>query len=595
MWQIDAGLGYHAAAPVPTMAYDPDAPNPPSTDERLSASHERTAAMIGRTIAGNFRINSLIGAGAMGDVYRATQLSLQKDVAIKLLRRELMIDETLRKRFELEAKNASSLNHPNCIQIIDFGRDGDLLFIAMEFLAGVDLSQLLERDWPVSLERTVHIFDQVLAALEEAHEHGIVHRDLKPANVMLVTRRGDPDFVKVCDFGIAKADGAQSSWAEGLTMKGFICGTPEYMSPEQARGDRLDGRSDLYAAGVLLYQMLTREVPFKSTSPVALLSMHLSEMPQPPTLRHVGLDIPAKLEQLVLQAMEKDPNKRPQTAAAFREALRDSVSEFLAYVPALGTGPRSSGAKISHMMAPSSSSLTGAVSPVTPAFPSTVDRLSASKRAPKWTLLLGAAGLLAAGAAILVPAMRTGNVAAPPAAPPVAPVAVVPAAAPAPLPPPLPTPAAEAKPPQAEAVPPAVTALSPVERQQLHRARPKLTHTSSVGKGPAAKVAAPVPAPVANVQAPAPVPAPVVVAAAPAAEPPLKEAQKLMGKGQYAEACARGEDARKQEPKSPEVYRFLGKCYMRAGDPARANENYRKYLELAPSAPDAAFIKSIVK
>ena len=545
--------------------------------------------MIGQTIAGNFRITSLIGAGAMGDVYRATQLSLQKDVAIKVLRRELLIDETLRRRFELEAKNASSLNHPNCIQIIDFGRQGELLFIAMEFLAGCDLSQLIEKQWPLQIERTVHIFDQVLAALEEAHEHGIVHRDLKPANVMLVTRRGDPDFVKVCDFGIAKADGAQSSWAEGLTMKGFICGTPEYMSPEQARGDRLDGRSDLYAAGVVLYQMLTREVPFKSTSPVALLSMHLGELPQPPSLRKAGLDIPAKLEQLVLRALEKDPNKRPQSASEFRAALREAVADVLAYLPALGTNPRSSGARLS----PSSSSLTG--SPRI-AFGASTQNTLPSKKRPKWSLWLAVAALAAGAAALamLVPATKNDaavNVVGSTPEPAAKATEPLPPAAPEPRAPTATAPAVQTEP---AAAPPAITLQAP-DRPHFKRGRPKLVHPPISSRPVAATrdrepTAAEVPPP--NVAKEPPI---VAQQATTTAETPLKEAQRLMGKGQYSAACQRGEDARKQEPKSPDVYKFLGKCYMRAGDPARASDNYRKYLELAPSAPDAAFIKSIVK
>jgi eukaryotic-like serine/threonine-protein kinase len=595
------------------MAYDPDAPQFSSNDGGSSESSVRIASMIGQTIAGNFRINSLIGAGAMGDVYRATQLSLQKDVAIKLLRRELLIDETLRKRFELEAKNASSLNHPNCIQIIDFGRQGELLFIAMEFLAGCDLSQLIEKEWPLAIERTVHIFDQVLAALEEAHEHGIVHRDLKPANVMLVTRRGDPDFVKVCDFGIAKSDGAQSSWAEGLTMKGFICGTPEYMSPEQARGDKLDGRSDLYAAGVVLYQLLTREVPFKSTSPVALLSMHLSELPQPPSLRGAGLDIPAKLEQLVLRAMEKDPNKRPQTATEFRAALREAVADVIAYVPSLGSSSRSSGARIAPT--PRSSSSVVAMPRVGFGTLGGQKQLQA-KKAPMWSLWLGVLGVAAAGAGVflLLPSTKQA-----PNAPPgpvaltePAPVAVVPKT-PTPMPsnPTVSPPqvaqaaasdnaagaAAAAEEPSTDLSPPAIAQLTANERQHLRRGRPKALPTPVSAKSTAVALhSSPATSVVVPAQVAVPVSAPVVApVAAAVAESPLKEAQRLMGKGQYADACQRGEDARKQDSRSSDVYKFLGKCYMRAGDPARASDNYRKYLELAPNAPDAAFIKSIVK
>lgn len=580
---------------MPTMAYDPDAPMQPPDPDGRGSSASRAVSMIGRTIAGNFRITSLIGAGAMGDVYQAQQLSLGKDVALKLLRRELLIDETLRKRFELEAKNASSLNHPNCIQIIDFGRDGDLLFIAMEYLKGSDLCRTMETQWPFPLERTVHIFDQVLAALEEAHEHGIVHRDLKPANVMLVSRRGDPDFVKVCDFGIAKADGTHSSWAEGLTMKGLICGTPEYMSPEQARGERLDGRSDLYAAGVVLYQMLTGEVPFKSSSPVALLSMHLGEMPAPPSLRKPGLDIPARLEELVLRALEKDPAKRPQTAAEFREELRDAVSEVLAYVPALGTGPRSSGVRSSALRA------TGSSGPNMAAVPTTQTVAPALRKAKTRGLLLTAVAVLAAGAAVLLPSLsqkpsESASTPEPPAAA-LAPLGQTEtiaaqaneAAAPLPeAPPSAPAPAVAAE-------APAVAEVVPRKKKGKPPAAPG--KPAAVGKAVAESaplIAAPVAA-----KAPALVSPPAPNAAeAPqlsASESALQEAQRLLGKGQYQQACQKGEDARKIDPSQAATYKFLGKCYMRAGDTTRATDHYRRYLELAPSAPDAAFIRSIVK
>lgn len=582
VWPAQARVGYHAALRVPTMAYDPDAPAPPAEPQEGSGS-VRTASMIGRTIAGNFRITSLIGSGAMGDVYQAQQLSLGKDVALKLLRRELLIDETLRRRFELEAKNASSLNHPNCIQIIDFGREGDLLFIAMEFLNGTDLSRRIEANHPFALEQTVHIFDQVLAALEEAHEHGIVHRDLKPANIMLVSRRGDPDFVKVCDFGIAKSDGAHVSWAEGLTMKGLICGTPEYMSPEQARGERLDGRSDLYAAGVVLYQMLTAEVPFKSTSPVALLSMHLSEPPTPPSVRKAGLDIPAKLEHLVLRALQKDPAARPQTAGEFREALREAVSDVLAYVPAIGTGPRSSGVRLSmrHSNTP----------PHVAASPASARDLMAAPASKTWPLWVGGAAMVAAAAVVVAPLFPKRQTELPREAPPLThdePVTPEPNVPVPPSPPPSMTEALPAEPP--EQVPQMPVAKAAGHAVVSAKASAKRKDKTGVPEAVAASAPA----------APAGALPSVMLAPPPAAAPSggeaaLAEGLRLLGKGEYAQACQRGEDARRLEPGHAAAYKFLGKCYMRAGDPARANDNYRRYLELAPSAPDAAFIRSIVK
>src|SRR6185369_11366847 len=166
----------------------------------------RLDPLPGRVIAGNFRIDGLIGSGAMGNVYKAEQLSLGKQVAVKVLHPHLMGDEKLVARFKREAKSASLLNHPNSIQIIDSGQDADgTLYIAMELLAGRDLAQVIRDDFPLPLSRVVRVMAQVLSALDEAHTQGVIHRDLKPSNIMLVERRGEKDFVKVCDFGIAKA------------------------------------------------------------------------------------------------------------------------------------------------------------------------------------------------------------------------------------------------------------------------------------------------------------------------------------------------------------------------------------------------------
>ncbi|HEV3032812.1 MAG TPA: serine/threonine-protein kinase, partial [Polyangia bacterium] len=191
----------------------------------------------GRLIAGNFRIEKLIGQGAMGNVYKAEQLSLGKAVAVKVLHAHLMDDEKLVGRFKREAKSASKLNHSNSIQIIDSGQDQDgTLYIAMELLAGRDLAQVIRDDFPLPLPRVVRIMTQVMSALDEAHAHGVIHRDLKPSNIMLIERRGEKDFVKVCDFGIAKAtttDGKdlEEDSQQMLTIQGLVCGTPEYMSP----------------------------------------------------------------------------------------------------------------------------------------------------------------------------------------------------------------------------------------------------------------------------------------------------------------------------------------------------------------------------
>src|SRR5215831_5501428 len=246
---------------VSSLAGLPRAMTPPEEQGPDATSLD---PLPGRVIAGNFRIDKLIGSGAMGNVYKAEQLSLSKPVALKVLHAHLMSDEKLVMRFKREAKSASLLNHPNSIQIIDSGQDQDgTLYIAMELLAGRDLAQVLRDEFPLPLPRILRIMSQVLEALDEAHAQGIVHRDLKPSNIMLIERRGEKDFVKVCDFGIAKAitsDGKDEDRQAMLTIQGLVCGTPEYMAPEQARSEPIDGRVDLYAAAVILYQLVTGDI-----------------------------------------------------------------------------------------------------------------------------------------------------------------------------------------------------------------------------------------------------------------------------------------------------------------------------------------------
>jgi tRNA A-37 threonylcarbamoyl transferase component Bud32 len=295
--------------------------------------------IVGRTVAGKYRVEALIGEGGMGKVFRATQLSLEKTVVLKVLRASLLSDERTVARFQREAKAASRLNHPNSIGIIDFGQGEDgSLYIAMEHVAGRDLHQLLSHEGPLDEPRMAHIIGQVLSALADAHAAGVIHRDLKPENIMVEPRRGDPDFVKVLDFGIAKIQEADGSERTALTRAGFVCGTPEYMSPEQARGALLDPRSDLYAVGVVLYQCATGSLPFEADSAIALATMHLTQEPMPPRLKRP--DLSEAMEQLILRAMSKNPVDRPQTAEEFRAELLQVVGVPAdAGLPAVGRAP----------------------------------------------------------------------------------------------------------------------------------------------------------------------------------------------------------------------------------------------------------------
>ena len=269
-------------------------------------------ARVGTTV-GRFRIDALVGDGATGTVYKAEDLTLQRQVAVKIIHKRLAQDRGTVKRFGREARAASHLKHPNCIEIFDVGETDDgVPFMAMDYVDGLDLATVLEAKIPLEAKRVVRIIKQVAHALAAAHEKGIVHRDIKPENIML-SQRPHPDSVKVLDFGIvkilAKSPVANDSYE---TLAGRICGTPEYMSPEQTENKPIDGRSDLYSLGVLLYELLTGRAPFEGKGPVAVLRQHLTKNPAPPS--ELNPNIHPKLEHLTLWLLTKNPEQRPADA-----------------------------------------------------------------------------------------------------------------------------------------------------------------------------------------------------------------------------------------------------------------------------------------
>lgn len=286
------------------------------------AKVESADPLIGRIFARNFRIEKLLGVGGMGKVYKGTQLSLDKPVVLKLLHAHYADDETLVHRFHREARAASRLNHPNSISIIDFGQDDDgMLFMAMEYLDGRDLFTVLQKEDPIGEHRIAHIVMQVCSALSDAHDQGVVHRDLKPENIMVLDRKDQRDYVKVLDFGIAKMQDPGGKETRALTAQGMVCGTPEYMAPEQARGEDLDARTDIYALGVLMYQLVTSQLPFQADNAIGIVTKHIVEKPKPPREAFPDRNISQQMNDIILRCMAKKSADRFPNVVELSEAL----------------------------------------------------------------------------------------------------------------------------------------------------------------------------------------------------------------------------------------------------------------------------------
>ncbi|PSK99331.1 serine/threonine-protein kinase [Murinocardiopsis flavida] len=270
-----------------------------------------------RLLGGRYELDVVVGRGGMAEVHRARDLRLDRLVAVKTLRHDLARDHTFQARFRREAQSAASLNHPSIIAVYDTGEDMvdgvSIPFIIMEYVDGRTLKELLDDDRRLLPERTAEITDGILRALEYSHRNGIVHRDIKPANVML-TRQAE---VKVMDFGIARSMNDNQAT---MTQTSQVIGTAQYLSPEQARGERVDPRSDIYSTGCVLYELLTGGPPFTGDSPVSIAYQHVREDPVPPS--QVDPEVPAWIESIVLRAMTKDREHRYQSAEEMREDLQ---------------------------------------------------------------------------------------------------------------------------------------------------------------------------------------------------------------------------------------------------------------------------------
>ncbi|MCA9557425.1 MAG: serine/threonine protein kinase, partial [Myxococcales bacterium] len=290
-------------------------------------------SLIGAHVdGGRYEIVKLIGEGGMGRVFQARQVSMNRMVALKILRAQLAGDEQLLARFQQEALSVSRLRHPNTITIFDYGRTEDgYLFMAMELLGGRSLYTILREEGPLPLPRALHMMEQVCGSVHEAHQLGIVHRDLKPENIQIDKVGNDPDFAKVLDFGIAKiihGDSDEEKGGKTLTMAGAIFGTPHYMSPEQVHGHKIDHRTDIYSLGIILYELLTGQPPFDGTTPMSVMMAQASR--PPPDIREAApdADVTDSVAELIAHCLRKDRDERLQDASTLITRLQQVQYEL---------------------------------------------------------------------------------------------------------------------------------------------------------------------------------------------------------------------------------------------------------------------------
>ena len=440
----------------------------------------------------------------MGSVYLAEHVVIEKKFALKVLAPELARRADLVARFLQEARSASRIGHENVIDISDFGQSPDgLVYIAMEFLDGKDLGEIVRSKGAMDWQDARDIVLQICRALRAAHDKGIVHRDMKPENIFLIQREGQPHFVKILDFGIAKVMGLDPNGPR-LTRTGMIFGTPEYMAPEQAEGKDTDHRADIYAVGCIMYHLLTGQTPFVAESFMTMLTKHLMEDPVPPSERRPDLVITPEMDTLVLKALEKDRDKRWQSMADLLEAVAvcpgPSTSAPKAPVgQTVEMGGANAAAALRVLRSKSTGTETSRVSrrAVDQALSSSsemVAELRAGSRKKTLVLVL-VGGALGVGVAIFFALSHGKSSPAPAPAPPAAvapapppPVAPVPAPAPVPQPTAVPTAAAPAS--AAEEAP---TPEPSPTKHATHGHKPKTPASAKPAATPAATAATPAP------------------------------------------------------------------------------------------------------
>jgi serine/threonine protein kinase len=351
--------------------------------------------LVGTTLLGRYRVIKKLGEGGMGTVYLGEHATIGKKFAVKVLSYEYAHKDDLRERFLQEARAASMISQENVVEITDFGDtpDGSVFFI-MEFLQGEDLSDTLKSQGRLPWSRAKPIMLQICRALAAAHDAGIIHRDMKPENCYRIARGSNEDFIKVLDFGIAKVTSDDESEGKGLTRTGMIFGTPEYMSPEQAQGARPDHRVDIYASGVILYELLTGEVPFSADTFMGILTKHMFEVPRAPSSLVPDADIPLEVENIILKAMQKD-----------RELRFANMREMAEAIEAVGTGAAAVHVVSENIARPSTGEMafTGSRATTVPGSLGTVPPVAASYEEPRKSNkgliigIIGGLGLVAAG------------------------------------------------------------------------------------------------------------------------------------------------------------------------------------------------------
>jgi eukaryotic-like serine/threonine-protein kinase len=495
-------------------------------------------------IAGRYELGMEVGRGATGTVWEAWEQPAGRAVAIKILHERLLTSAPTRRRFLREVELASTLRHPHCVEVLAHGDDGDgRVYLVMERLVGRTLAGRLRETGPLAQQDAMKIAAQVLDAVGAAHAAQIVHRDLKPANVMLIERDADRDFVKVCDFGLAKAIAFEPAsdddpnrqlveFASLSTAEGAICGTPEYMAPEQARGEILDGRADLYSVAILLYQALVGSLPFRSPSPLAVVSLQLTAKPQRPSERRPDLGIYPPLENLILRALSKDRAERPSSAAVFRADLLQIA--------------RDHARRARRTKAPEADP--------SPTLPSSTSRFPRARMAG----IVGLALALTTFGGWRLRAWINRSTALANAAP----QQLAPSPHSAPESPPPPGSPVVLPPGPPVASPPSRQPRTAEVRPAWHKPHLRTSRETPGGDWP---------------------------------EEMVRAAEQRLGAGEIAEACALGQSAIEAHPESPQAWHFLGRCRMRRGEREAARTAFRRYLELAPKADDESFIRAILE